>query len=756
MSVTINGLLQGTQLEGYTDATLPAVGKTGRLARLTDTTGGLVMDTGEQWMALAQAVNVQDAPFGALADLETVSDGVMSASSTTLTSATAAFVAADVGKTIRVQGAGALGSSKTVSSITRSGTTATVTTSTAHGYVIGQYVVISGADQADYNGNFLIVTRPSTTTFTYTVANSPVTPATGTMAAASPAPLATTIAAFVSATEVTLTGSATTAVGVADESAAVVHWGTDNTTAIQAAITAVNAAGGGGVFIPPGTYGVGNLTGASNVTIFGAGEASVLKALTTTTGSGLTPGVITFTSVNDAGVHSLKIDGSARGSVTGNFNSTYGIGVLGTGTRLRFRDLWIYDAYYMGLWVRGGTNIQITNLRVSAGVQSNGLLLGANTSDETDVKNVTVNNVLVHDTIGEGVGVWANGGGASVTQDVTLNNVIIRNISTMPPSSGHGLWGSTGATRVTVTNFVIDGVGTGDGIHFEHLSDWSLSNGVVNGVTGNFYGISFQNNSSSYQDGFNLSNIVVRGGASQGVVLGPYVRNATLTSIISRGNASTGFGLGGQDIRVVNCHALGNGSSADGFGVTGAADFLATNIQVSNCRSAGGNIGFRVISNVTSVYFGVGNKFEGTTSGVSWAGSLLAAMHGTTAAVRLRETVAAGDAYEVPVFAAKDGAKVIVTNAYLMFGADITQDDTDYNTYTLTRRDADGSGAVTMKAVTTKTTGGLDFNDFSRVLLGAISNPRLETSHNVSLAKTVGGAGQAEADGLLILDYIEY
>jgi hypothetical protein len=71
-----------------------------------------------------------------------------------------------------------------VASITRSSTTATVTTSTAHGYVTGQKVVISGATQTDYNGAFT-VTVTNATVFTYTVANSPATPATGTILVAS-------------------------------------------------------------------------------------------------------------------------------------------------------------------------------------------------------------------------------------------------------------------------------------------------------------------------------------------------------------------------------------------------------------------------------------------------------------------------------------------------------------------------------------------------------------------------------------------
>lgn len=67
-----------------------------------------------------------------------------------------------------------------VSSITRSGGIATVTTSAAHGLATGDSALIAGADQADYNID-AVVTVTGTTTFTYSVANTPTTPATGTI-----------------------------------------------------------------------------------------------------------------------------------------------------------------------------------------------------------------------------------------------------------------------------------------------------------------------------------------------------------------------------------------------------------------------------------------------------------------------------------------------------------------------------------------------------------------------------------------------
>lgn len=63
-------------------------------------------------------------------------------------------------------------------SLTRSGSTATATTTVAHNLVTGDYVTITNANQAEYNGTFQI-TVTSATVFTYTLVGTPATPATG-------------------------------------------------------------------------------------------------------------------------------------------------------------------------------------------------------------------------------------------------------------------------------------------------------------------------------------------------------------------------------------------------------------------------------------------------------------------------------------------------------------------------------------------------------------------------------------------------
>lgn len=73
------------------------------------------------------------------------------------TAAAAAFAGADIDTT----------------AVTYSNGVATATTASAHGLTAGQYVKISGVEPAAYNGTVVVLTVPSTTTFTYAPASAP-------------------------------------------------------------------------------------------------------------------------------------------------------------------------------------------------------------------------------------------------------------------------------------------------------------------------------------------------------------------------------------------------------------------------------------------------------------------------------------------------------------------------------------------------------------------------------------------------------
>lgn len=67
-----------------------------------------------------------------------------------------------------------------VTSITRAGSTATLTAAANHNLRTGDLIVVAGAAQSEYNGQFA-VTVTGATTLTYTVTGTPATPATGTI-----------------------------------------------------------------------------------------------------------------------------------------------------------------------------------------------------------------------------------------------------------------------------------------------------------------------------------------------------------------------------------------------------------------------------------------------------------------------------------------------------------------------------------------------------------------------------------------------
>jgi hypothetical protein len=100
---------------------------------------------------------------------------------TVVNAVTVKVTAKDADTSAAIQSARVLlyASTGTTVTITRSGSTATVT-HTAHGKANGDKVIISGADQGEYNG-VKTISNVTTNTYDYTVSGTPTTPATGTI-----------------------------------------------------------------------------------------------------------------------------------------------------------------------------------------------------------------------------------------------------------------------------------------------------------------------------------------------------------------------------------------------------------------------------------------------------------------------------------------------------------------------------------------------------------------------------------------------
>lgn len=126
----------------------------------------------------------------------------------------------------------------------------------------------------------------------------------------------------------------------------------DDMAAINAAILACNAAGGGRVYVPPGTYRTtSSISMKSNVTLYGDGAASIIQMDDANPYQG-----VEFVDCDNAEVCNLKIIGN--GSVSGYATGGHGVRVDGS-INCAIRDCNISDTTGYGIGVAGGANIRL-------------------------------------------------------------------------------------------------------------------------------------------------------------------------------------------------------------------------------------------------------------------------------------------------------------------------------------------------------------------------------------------------------------
>jgi hypothetical protein len=201
--------------------------------------------------------------YGAVADGRTVADAAVTSGATALTSATAGFTAADVGKPV------CLALVRTVTDAAITTGTATLTSATANFTAadVGKRVIIAAAVGGTYLDTTILSVTNATTVVLAANASSTVTGRIADIIATHN----TTIAAFVSSTQVTLTAAAPFTFAGAS-----LRWGTDNRAAFAAAL-ADAAATGKTLYLPSGTFflnftaGSPKLSANADFTVRGAG-----------------------------------------------------------------------------------------------------------------------------------------------------------------------------------------------------------------------------------------------------------------------------------------------------------------------------------------------------------------------------------------------------------------------------------------------------------------------------------------------------
>jgi hypothetical protein len=320
---TLNTASEGrTELELGAAALLNVGTTTGTVAAGDDAR----FTTGSAWV-----FDVTATAYGAVGDGKVVADGAMGSGSAILTSATAAFVAGDVGKAILVKGAGAAGVTTLVTTIAsrQSATQVTLSAANASGGAVSSKLVmwatddtvaIQAAIDAAHAYGLLhgaaTVLFPAPTGRFYGVAGALVSGGTTKGNAQLTLPIVVTTSAKVT---LTLLG--------AGDAAGVQHWEqtvpqTSGSTLVSfkvhassgAQTTSINAAGNSCVIggpSQPGGYGVAPGV-FSNMNLV----VRDLSILTTHSANGLTMSAMDLTGLANAGIHNFAY--GTAGTVAGN------------------------------------------------------------------------------------------------------------------------------------------------------------------------------------------------------------------------------------------------------------------------------------------------------------------------------------------------------------------------------------------------------------------------------------------------------
>jgi type IV pilus assembly protein PilY1 len=199
--------------------------------------------------------------------------------------------------------------------------TATATTTAAHGLAAGNSVTLSGANQAEYNGTFTVLTAPTATSFTFAVPIGPVTPAT--LSGASNAQFGTTNLPISNIVRVGKTVTVTAGSGSNKVP------GATNSTGLVTITNIVPAAyeGAGITYTNTGNfsfrYTLGSLSPSASATgaIVGSGSSTSVTLTSLTRAAGTSTAVGTTSATHGLSIgDSIVISGAAQAAFNGTFS----------------------------------------------------------------------------------------------------------------------------------------------------------------------------------------------------------------------------------------------------------------------------------------------------------------------------------------------------------------------------------------------------------------------------------------------------
>jgi len=362
---------------------------------------------------------------------------------------------------------------------------------------------------------------------------------------------------------------------------------TDDTAAINAAITAINALGGGTVLFPEGTYLVGDVGGntaislLSNVTLNGSGiNATIIKLKNNGNAH-----VISASSVSNVAITNLTVDGNRAnqslgvhcirgGDVDGYFIENveakqayaYGIGFqTGTFKRIKLNNIYVHDTGLDGIDLKNknsdNEDVQYSNITV----RQWGLDTTATVQTSMDIRGVA-----------ELVNIDARNPGNNTCVGIRFRQGEVGDVNGL---GGH---------KSSLTNFFVDMGATTTSVGLNIVArDITVSNGHIQG---GLFGVSVQDS------GARISQVTVTGTSGRAWILD-----------------NQGSGLDADDCVLTACHA--HDCAAQGFTIR------TDRCQLIGCYSYSNDRGMVIESTADNTRIIGGDVTRNTTSGLTTSGT---------------------------------------------------------------------------------------------------------------------------------------
>lgn len=312
---------------------------------------------------------------------------------------------------------------------------------------------------------------------------------------------------------------------------------TDDTSAIQALLTAVAAAGGGTIFFPAGTYLVsGGLSVGSNTTIRGSGYSSVIRIAT---GANFSNNVLKLESISNSEVLNLRLDGNRSGIGGG---TQYGI-YAGGSSNCRVQGCYAHSFSGVGIHSYNSSGCKFIG-NTSWDNFFHGMEL-EQTTNSTAVGNILRNNLRHGLYVFEGE-VGATGSkGLAITSNVMYSNTQSGCIIQGPLCDGINFSGNVCRANTESGLIVFDQVKRVSVVGNQFLENGHYGVYLYRSKGNTVYGNTFKNNSQ------------VANGGYQEVLLQGDVTQYSLNNIVSGNNFTIDAANKAQ-------YAIKEGSTSDG------------------------------------------------------------------------------------------------------------------------------------------------------------------------------------------------